>query len=104
MRSENWLAKRHKTVYKAREATSFALDDLMKNPEAGGVWDAEWYAYDQARATEDAAFEELLTRGPTTAAGMRVTIAHLISLDDGRLSQKMRQLLSLLLKSGVLAR
>jgi len=95
--------ERHKAAYIAREATSFALDDLMNNPEAGGVSDAEWEAYDRARAAEDAAFDELLTTGaPKTAAGMRATIAHLISLDDGRLSQKMRQLLSLLLKSRVL--
>jgi hypothetical protein len=96
--------ERHKAAYIAREATSFALNDLMNNPEAGGVSDAEWDACDLARAAEDAAFDELLMVGaPKTAAGMRETIAHLISLDDGRLSQKMRQLLSLLLKSRVLA-
>jgi hypothetical protein len=96
--------ERHKAAYIAREATSFALDDSMNNPEAGGVSDAEWDAYDRARAAEDAAFDELLMMGaPKTAAGMRATIAHLISLDDGRLSRKMTQLLSLLLKSSVLA-
>jgi hypothetical protein len=65
---------------------------------------AEWDAYDRARENEDAAFNELLTTGaPETAAGTRAIIAHLISLDDGRLSQKMRQLLALLQKSPVLA-
>jgi hypothetical protein len=56
--------ERHRAAYKAREATSFALDDLMNNRE---VSDAEWDAYDRARATEEAAFDELLTRAPTTA-------------------------------------
>jgi hypothetical protein len=66
----------HKAACCAREATSFALDDLMNNPEAPVVSDAEWDAYDRARATEDAAFAELLTRVPTTAAGMRAASAH----------------------------
>ena len=93
--------ERHKAAYNAREATSFALDDLMNNRE---VSQAEWDACDRARAAEDAAFDELLTTGgPETAAGMRATIAHLISLDDGRLTQKMRQLLALLQNSPVLA-
>ena len=96
--------ERHKAAYNAREATSFALDDLMYNPEGRGVSQAEWDACDRARAAEDAAFDELLTTGgPETAAGMRATIAHLISLDDGRLTQKMRQLLALLQNSPVLA-
>jgi len=94
--------ERHQVAYNAREATSFALDDLMNNPEARGVSDAEWDAYDQARATEDAAFDELLARAPTTAAGMRAALAHFISFDDGRFSEKMRRFLATLVKSRVL--
>jgi hypothetical protein len=94
--------ERHQAAYIAREATSFALDDLMNNRE---VSQAEWDANDRARAAEDAAFDELLMTGaPKTAAGTRAIIAHLISLDDGRQSQKMRQLLALLLKSPLPAR
>ena len=76
------------------------MQDLISERE---VSKAEWDAYDRAHENEDAAFDELLTTGaPETAGGTRAIIAHLISLDDGRLSQKMRQLLALLLKSRVL--
>ena len=91
--------ERHKAACNAREATSFALDDLMNNPEGREVSQAEWDAYDRARATEDAAFDELLTRVPTTAAGMRAALAHFISFDDGRFREKMRRFLATLIKS-----
>jgi hypothetical protein len=91
--------ERRKVACNAREATSFALDDLMNNPEGREVSEAEWDAYDRARATEDAAFDELLTRAPTTAAGMRAALAHFISFDDGRFSEKMRRFLATLVKS-----
>jgi hypothetical protein len=91
----------HKAACNARDATRFAMDDVINTREAS---QAEWDAYERAHENEDAAFDELLTTGaPETAAGTRAIIAHLISLDDGRLSQKMRQLLLLLLKSRVLA-
>jgi hypothetical protein len=62
--------ERHKAAYIAREATSFAIDDLMYNPEGRGVSDAEWDAHDRARAAEDAAFDErLMTGAPKTTAG-----------------------------------
>ena len=95
--------ERHKAACNARVATSFALDDLMYNPEGPGVSDADWDAHDRARASEDAAFDELLTRAPTTAAGMRAAFAHLISLDVGRLSEKMRRYLATLVKSPLFA-
>ena len=95
--------ERHKAACIAREATSFALDDLMNNPEARAVSDAEWDAYDRARAAEDAAFDELLTRAPTTASGMRAALAHFISFDDGRFSEKMKRFLATLVKSPVFA-
>ena len=60
--------------------------------------DAEWNAYDRARAIEDAAFDELLTRAPATGAGMRAALAHFISFDDGRFSEKMRRFLATLAK------
>ena len=75
----------------------------MNNPESHEVSDAEWDAYDRARATEDAAFDELLTRVPTTAAGMRAALAHFISFDDGRFSEKMRRFLATLMKSTLFA-
>jgi hypothetical protein len=91
--------ERYKAAYDARQATSFALDDLMYDPEGREVSDAEWDAYDRARATEDAAFDELLTRAPTTAAGMRAALAHFISFDDGRFSDEMRRFLATLVES-----
>ncbi len=94
---------RHKAAYEAALKLSFAVDDLINNPEGREVSEAEWDALDRARKDEDAAFSELLTRAPETNAGMRAIIAHLVFLDDGRLSQKMRQLLALLIKSRVLA-
>jgi hypothetical protein len=36
--------ERHKVACNAREAKSFALDDLMNNPEGREMSDAEWYA------------------------------------------------------------
>jgi len=60
---------------------------------------AEWDAYDRAHENENAAFDALLTAPPETSLGMRATIAHLISIDDGRLSQEMKRLLELLLSS-----
>ncbi len=86
---------RHKAAYGAYQTLSFAMDDVI---DAREVSDTEWDALDRARKDEDAAFGHLLTGAPQTAAGMRATIAHLISLDDGRLSEKMRQLLGLMLK------
>jgi len=50
----------------------------MNNPDARGVSDAEWDAYERARATEEAAFDE---RTPITAAGMRAAMTHFISFD-----------------------
>jgi len=95
--------ERHKAACSVRDATRFAVDDLIYTPERE-VSDAEWDAYERAHENEDAAFGELLATGaPKTAAGMRAIIAHLISLDDGRLSLKMTQLLSLLLKSPLFA-
>lgn len=64
---------------------------------------AEWDAYERARESEEAAFNDLLNGTPETSAGMRAIVAHLINIDDGRLSQKMRQLLALMLKSRLLA-
>ena len=94
----------HKAAYEAREATSLAIDELINNPEGRAVSEAEWDAWERAHENENAAFDALLTAPPETAAGMRAIIAHLISIDDGRLSRKkMRQLLTLLLKSRVLA-
>ena len=75
----------------------------MNNPESHEVSDADWDAYDRARDTEDAAFDELLTRAPTTAAGMRTALAHFISFDDGRFSEKMRRFLATLMKSTLFA-
>ena len=93
----------HQAACNARETTSFALDDLMNNPEAREVSDAEWDACDRARAAEDAAFDELLTRAPTTAAGLRAALAQFISFDDGRFSEKMRRFLATLAKSALFA-
>jgi hypothetical protein len=92
--------RRHRSAYQSLEATRVAMQDLISERE---VSKAEWDAYDRAHENEDAAFDELVTDGPKTPAGMRAIIAHLISIDDGRLSRKMRQLLELLLKSQVLA-
>jgi hypothetical protein len=75
----------------------------MYNSEGRGVSDADWDAHDRARASEDAAFDELLTRAPTTAAGMRAALAHFISFDDGRFSDEMRRFLAALVKSPLFA-
>jgi capsular polysaccharide biosynthesis protein len=91
--------ERHKAAYEARDATRFAMDDVINTREAS---QAEWDAYERAHENEDAAFNDLLTNAPETSAGTRAIIAHLISLDDGRLSQKMKRLLTLLLKSRLL--
>jgi hypothetical protein len=88
--------ERHKAACNALDATRFAMDDIINTRETS---QAEWDAYDRAHENEDATFHELLTDAPKTAAGTRAIIAHIISIDDGRLSQKMRQLLALLLKS-----
>jgi hypothetical protein len=40
--------ERHKVACNAREATSFALDDLMNNPEGREVSQAVWDAYDRS--------------------------------------------------------
>jgi hypothetical protein len=91
---------RHRSAYQSLKATRFAMQDLISERE---VSKAEWDAYDRAHENEDAAFDELLRTGaPETSAGMRAVIAHLISLDDGRLSREMSQLLTLLLQSRVL--
>ena len=95
--------ERHKAAFDAREAASFAIDDLINNPEGRELSQADWDAYERARDNEDAAFGQLLTGAPETVDGMRAIIAHLVSLDDGRLSEKMRQLLALMLQSRVLA-
>jgi len=92
--------RRHRSAYQILQATRFAMQDLISERE---VSQAEWDAYDRAHENEDAAFDELVTDEPKTAAGMRAIIAHLISIDDGRLSRKTRQLLALLLKSQLLA-
>jgi len=92
--------RRHRSAYQSLKATRFAMQDLISERE---VSKAEWDAYDRAHENEDAAFDELLTVLPETSLGMRAVIAHLIILDDGRLSRKMSQLLTLLLKSQVLA-
>jgi len=89
---------RHKAAHDALYATRFAVDDVMYNPERE-VSDAEWDAYDRAHTKEDEAFDELIAGAPTTFAGMRAIIRHLMDLDDGRLTQKMRHLLALLLHS-----
>jgi hypothetical protein len=88
--------ERHKAACNALDATRFAMDDIINTRETS---QAEWDAYDRAHENEDAAFQGLLTDAPKTAAGTRAIIAHVISIDDGRLSQKMRQLLALLLRS-----
>ncbi len=94
--------ERHKAAYEAALATSFAMDDVINTREASDAeWDALWDALDRARKDEDAAFDDLLTNAPETSAGMRAIIAHLIRLDDGRLSQRMKQLLMTLLKSSL---
>ncbi len=95
--------ERHKAAYEACEATSFAIDDLINDPEGREVSEAEWDALERAHKNENTAFDELVTVTPETPAGMRAIIAHLIRIDDGRLSDKMRQLLSLLQKSSLLA-
>jgi hypothetical protein len=94
---------RHKAAYETALALSFAIDDLINTPEGRAVSEAEWDALERAHENESAAFDALLTVPPETAAGMRAIIANLVSIDDGRLSRKMRQLLALLLKSQVLA-
>jgi hypothetical protein len=94
---------RHKAAYEAALALSFAIDDAINNPEGREVSEAEWDARERARENENAAFDELVTGAPETSAGMRAIIAHLISLDDGRLSEKMKRLLALLQKSRLLA-
>ena len=52
--------ERHKAAYDAREAASFAMDDVINTSRE--VSDAEWDAYERAHENEDAAFDELLTR------------------------------------------
>ena len=88
--------ERHKAAYDAYQTLSFAVDDVINTREAS---DAEWDACDRARMYEAAAFDELLSKAPETPAGMRAVVAHVIYIDDGRLSQKMRRLLGTLLKS-----
>jgi predicted methyltransferase len=63
------------------------------------VSEAEWDALERAHENENAAFDALVTTPPETSLGMRAIIAHLISIDDGPLSQEMRRLLALLLDS-----
>jgi hypothetical protein len=92
--------RRHRSAYQSLQATRLAMQDLISERE---VSKTEWDAYDRAHENEDAAFDELVTDEPKTAAGMRAIIAHLISIDDDRMSPKMRQLLALLLRSPVLA-
>ena len=82
--------RRHRSAYQSLKATRFAMQDLISERE---VSKAEWVAYDRAHENENAAFDALLTAPPETSLGMRATIAHLISIDDGRLSQEMRRLL-----------
>jgi hypothetical protein len=94
--------ERHKAAYEAALALSFAIDDAIHTPEGREVSDAEWDAYYRAREHEEAVFDELLAGAPETCGGMQAIIAHLIGIDDGRLSRTMRQLLALLLKSRVL--
>ena len=94
--------ERHKAAYEAALALSFAIDDVIYTPERE-VSEAEWDALQRAHENEDAAFDALLTAPPETSLGMRAIIAHLISIDDGGLSPKVRQLLALLQKSRLLA-
>ena len=92
--------ERHRSAYQSLKATRFAMQDLISERE---VSKAEWDAYDRAHENENAAFDALLTAPPETSLGMRVTIAHLISIDDGRLSREMRRLVTLLLECPLLA-
>jgi hypothetical protein len=95
--------ERHRAAYEAVLASRFAIDDMIHTPEGRKVSQAEWEAFERAHENEDAAFGQLLKGAPETSAGMRAIIAHLVSLDDGRLPEKMRRLLALMLKSRVLA-
>jgi hypothetical protein len=93
-----------RAAYDAALALRFAIDDLINNSAALEVTAANWYAYDRAIASEDATFDDLLSCARQTLAGIRATIAHLIYLDDGRITEKMRRLPSPLLQSAVLPR
>ena len=93
---------RHKSAYDAAVALRFTIDDIINNPEGRGVTEAEWEACDRAWEDEDATFDQLLACPPRTLAGTRAIIAHLLYLDDGRLSAKMKRLLALLLRSQAL--
>jgi hypothetical protein len=46
--------ERHRVAYGAREATRFAIDDLINNPEGRLVSEAEWDALDRAHEGENA--------------------------------------------------
>ena len=54
--------ERHKATYEAALLLSFAIDDLINNPEARVVSEAEWDALERAHENENAAFDALLRR------------------------------------------
>ncbi len=94
---------RHNAAFEARKAARFAIDDQINNPEGCEVSEAKWDAFQRAHENENAAFDALLTAAPETSLGMRAITAHLIRIDDGRLSLEMRRLLALLRDSPLLA-
>ncbi len=91
--------ERHKTAWRAVGALSPSIDDVAAMRKGREVARAERDAYERASATEENALDELLTTTPETAAGMRATIAYLVSFDDGRLPDNLGLFLATLLKS-----
>jgi len=50
-------------------ALTFAVDEVIHNPEGRGVSQSEWDAFDRAHENENATFDALLTAPPESPRG-----------------------------------
>ena len=88
------VLQRHKAVWVAADAPSPSVDDVLAKRKGRKASQVDRDAHERASSREAEALDELLATPPTTAAGLRAAIEHLVSFDDGCLSESARPLLA----------
>lgn len=95
--------ERHRNAWKAFEAVCQITDEILAKRQGRAVTQEDEDAYEAARAAEESDLDNLLATVPTTKAGARAAIEHLLGYERGCPPRAAGEFAATLLRSPVLA-
>ncbi len=95
--------ERHLAAWRAVDALFTSIDVAGAVQNGREINQADWEAFERARALEDQLLDELRATPPATVAGMRAALEYLVIFQGGYLSNCVVPFLVTLLKSPLFA-